>query len=81
MIIKTAATFIFHGFSITFVKINSTFVNAIMDDPVHFAMVRSMNDVAHTLGKQTIAASVESADVLEKLHELGVNLVQGQVCK
>ncbi len=62
---------------VSFVKINSTYVRAIMDDPVHYTMVRSINDVAQTLGKQTIAESVESADVLEKLRELGVNLVQG----
>lgn len=62
---------------VNFVKINSTFVRAIMEDPVHYAMVKSINDVAQTLGKQTIAESVESAVVLEKLAELGVNLVQG----
>ena len=62
---------------VTYVKISSTFVHAVMDDPVHYAMVRSINDVSQTLGKQTIAESVESADVLEKLRELGVNLVQG----
>lgn len=64
-----------------FVKINSTYVRAILQDPVRFAMVRSINDVAQALGKQTIAESVESADVLEKLQDLGVNLVQGyHVC-
>ena len=62
---------------VNFVKINSTFVRAIMEDPIHYAMVKSINDVAQTLGKQTIAESVESEDVLEKLLELGVNLVQG----
>lgn len=62
---------------VDFVKINSTFIRAIMEDPVNFAMVKSINDVAQTLGKQTIAESVESADVLIKLQDLGVNLVQG----
>lgn len=62
---------------VNFVKINSTFTRAIMEDPVHYAMVRSINEVAQTLGKKTIAESVESAEVLEKLHDLGVNYVQG----
>ena len=62
---------------VNFVKINSTFVRAIMEDPIHYAMVKSINDVAQTLGKQTIAESVESEDVLVKLLELGVDLVQG----
>jgi len=45
-----------------------------MEDPIHYAMVKSINDVAQTLGKQTIAESVESEDVLEKLLELVVTL-------
>lgn len=62
---------------VSYVKINSTLVKAILEDPVHYAMVKSINDVAQTLGKQTIAGSVESEAVLLKLHELGVSLVQG----
>ena len=62
---------------VSFVKINSTFIRAILEDPVHYAMVKSINDVSLTLGKKTIAESVESEAVLEKLRELGVSLVQG----
>ncbi len=62
---------------VSFVKINSTFIKAILEDPVHYTMVKSINDVAITLGKKTIAESVESEAVLEKLRELGVDLVQG----
>ncbi len=62
---------------VSFVKINSMFVRAILEDPVHYAMVKSINDVAQTLGKSTIAEAVESEAVLEKLRELGVSFVQG----
>jgi len=62
---------------VNYVKINGAFVKAILEDSVHYAMVKSINEVAQTLGKQTIAQSVESESVMVKLQELGINLVQG----
>jgi len=62
---------------VNYVKINGAFVKAILEDSVHYAMVKSINDVAQTLGKQTIAQSVESESVMAKLQELGIDLVQG----
>jgi len=41
------------------------------------AMVQSMNQVAHALGKVTIAEYVESAQSLEMLREYGVDFAQG----
>ena len=40
-------------------------------------MVKSINDVSHTLGKQTIAGPVENQAVLDKLQELAVDMAQG----
>jgi len=62
---------------VSYVKISSSYVTAILEDPVYYKMVSSINDVAATLGKKTIAESVESEAVLEKLREVGVGLVQG----
>ena len=62
---------------VNFVKINGLFVKAILEDPVHYAMVKSINDVSRTLGKQTIAGPVENQVVLDKLQELAVDFVQG----
>jgi diguanylate cyclase (GGDEF)-like protein/PAS domain S-box-containing protein len=59
------------------VKIDGSFVRNMQKDALQFAMVRSMNDVAHALGKQTVAEYVENADCLEKLQEIGVDYVQG----
>jgi len=59
------------------VKIDGSFVRNMQKDALQFAMVRSMNDVAHALGKQTVAEYVESAECLEKLQEIGVDYVQG----
>jgi EAL domain-containing protein (putative c-di-GMP-specific phosphodiesterase class I) len=46
-------------------------------DPIDFAMVRSINEIGHIMGKQTIAEFVDSKSVLQKLREIGVDFVQG----
>ncbi len=63
--------------SVDYVKIDGTFVKDIVDDEVNLALVRSINDVAKVMGKQTIAESVENEAILEKLCEIGVDYVQG----
>jgi EAL domain-containing protein (putative c-di-GMP-specific phosphodiesterase class I) len=40
-------------------------------------MTKSINDLAHFLGQETIAEFAESQEVIEKLCELGVDYVQG----
>ena len=40
-------------------------------------MVRSINEMAHLMGKKTIAENVENAAIQEKLTEIGVDYVQG----
>ena len=51
----------------------------IVDDEVDFALVRSINDIAKVMGRQTIAESVEHADIIEKLREIGLDSSQGYV--
>ena len=62
---------------VDFVKIDGTFVRDIVDDPVDQAMVRSINHIAHSLNKVTIAEYVESEAILEELKSIGVDMVQG----
>jgi len=59
------------------VKIDGRFVRNLAANPVDQAMVRAMNDIAHALGKETIAEFVESEDSLKLLREIGVDYVQG----
>ena len=59
------------------IKIDGSFVRNMQKDALQYAMVRSMNDVAHALGKQTVAEYVENADCLAQLQEMGVDYVQG----
>lgn len=60
-----------------FVKIDGAFVQDIATDENDFAMVRSINDLAHYMGIQTIAEFVESEAILARLQEIGVDYAQG----
>jgi diguanylate cyclase (GGDEF)-like protein/PAS domain S-box-containing protein len=58
-------------------KIDGLFVRDIVDDPVDLALVRSINEIAHLLGKKTVAEYVENDAILQSLKELGVDYGQG----
>jgi diguanylate cyclase (GGDEF)-like protein/PAS domain S-box-containing protein len=60
-----------------FLKIDGLFVGNISQDQVDYAMVRSITEIGHVMGKKVIAESVESTAVLEKLGEIGVDYAQG----
>ncbi|MFV1985627.1 MAG: EAL domain-containing protein, partial [Thiohalomonadales bacterium] len=59
------------------VKIDGSFVKNMTDSPVDQAMLRAMNDIAHALGKQTVAEFVEDDTHLELLKEFKVDYAQG----
>ncbi len=58
-------------------KIDGMFVRDVLDDPLELAMVRSINEIGHVMGKQTVAEFVEDAAILSKLREAGVDFAQG----
>ncbi len=62
---------------VDFLKIDGAFVKDIVDDPIALAMVCSINDIGHVMGKQTIAEFVENEAILRKLKEIGVDFAQG----
>lgn len=62
---------------VDYVKIDGTFVRDIVDDPSDQALVRSVNHIAHALGKKTIAEYVENRGILTLLTQIGVDMVQG----
>ena len=63
--------------SVDYLKIDGMFVRNLVEDKVGYAMVESINKIGHVMGVQTIAEFVESQAVLQKLIDLGVDLVQG----
>ena len=62
---------------VDFVKIDGSFVKDIHHDNVQLAMVRSMNDIAHAMGKQTVAEFVDNRDAMRVLKEIEVDYIQG----
>ncbi|HET8706308.1 MAG TPA: EAL domain-containing protein, partial [Pseudomonadales bacterium] len=62
---------------IDILKIDGSFVLPMLDNPLDHAMVRSINEVGHIMGKQTIAEFVNSRQLLEGLTAIGIDFVQG----
>jgi diguanylate cyclase (GGDEF)-like protein len=58
-------------------KIDGSFVKDMLLNPSDYAMVKSMNDIGHSLGMQTVAEYVESSEILDALREVGVDYAQG----
>lgn len=62
---------------VDYLKIDGSFVQNMVRDPVDQVMVQSMNQIAHALGKKTIAEFVEDAATLQLLRSYGIDYVQG----
>ena len=62
---------------VDYVKIDGTFITNIHRNRNDFAMARSINDLAHFLGQQTIAESVENEEIITQLRTIGVDYLQG----
>ncbi|MEP1470287.1 MAG: DUF1631 family protein [Halieaceae bacterium] len=62
---------------VDYVKIDGTFITNIHRNRNDFAMARSINDLAHFLGQQTIAESVENEEIIAQLRTIGVDYLQG----
>jgi diguanylate cyclase (GGDEF)-like protein len=62
---------------VDYVKIDGSFITGIHINRNDYAMARSINDLAHFLGQETIAESVENDEIIVKLEELGVDYLQG----
>jgi diguanylate cyclase (GGDEF)-like protein len=62
---------------VDYVKIDGSFIRGILHSPTERAMVESINQIAHVMGKQTIAEFVEDEAVLACLRAMGVDFAQG----
>lgn len=62
---------------VDFLKIDGLFVKDILDDPIDYAMVKSINEIGHVMGKKTVAEFVDSEAVLSSLAVIGVDYAQG----
>jgi EAL domain-containing protein (putative c-di-GMP-specific phosphodiesterase class I)/GGDEF domain-containing protein len=66
-----------NSLAVDFVKIDGKLVVDILASPKDLAVVRSINEIGHLLGKQTIAEFVENDDILARIRDLGVDYAQG----
>jgi diguanylate cyclase (GGDEF)-like protein len=62
---------------VDYLKIDGQFIENVTRDPVDRSMVEAINQVGKSMGIQTIAERVESADVLAELGRLGIAFAQG----
>ncbi|MFV1984017.1 MAG: EAL domain-containing protein [Thiohalomonadales bacterium] len=59
------------------VKIDGFFVKDMTTKSLNKTMVRAINDIAHELGKTTVAEFVESEEIYQALKDIGVDYSQG----
>jgi EAL domain-containing protein (putative c-di-GMP-specific phosphodiesterase class I) len=62
---------------VDYLKIDGAFVREIVNDPIDYSMVKSINDIGHVMKKKTIAEFVEDDATLDLLKEIGVDYAQG----
>lgn len=65
------------NFPVDYLKIDGQFIRNITDNETDRVLVKAMIEIAHKLGKRTIAEYVENPEVLKLLKEMGVDYVQG----
>lgn len=67
---------------VDFLKIDGTFVQDMLNDPIDRAMVESINSIGQLMGIETIAEFVETEAIASGLLSIGVNYGQGfGLCK
>jgi diguanylate cyclase (GGDEF)-like protein len=64
-------------FPVEMLKIDGAFITDLETDEVDQVLVKSMIDVAHKLGKKTVAEFVERQSTMDLLMSLGIDYVQG----
>ncbi|MDH3948500.1 MAG: EAL domain-containing protein, partial [Gammaproteobacteria bacterium] len=60
-----------------YVKIDGSFITGLVDNQLNREIVQSMHNIAHIMGKETIAEFVESEETAKVLIEMGVDYLQG----
>ncbi len=62
---------------VDYLKIDGMFVKDIAEDPIDYAMVKSINEIGQVMGMKTIAEFVENDGIKRMLQAIGVNYAQG----
>lgn len=62
---------------VDYIKIDGSFIRDVAEDTPDLALVRSINELGHLMGKQTIAEHVENDAIRACLKDIGIDYVQG----
>jgi len=62
---------------IDYLKIDGAFVKDIATNSHDYAVVKSINEIGHAMGKKTVAEYVENEFAYEALKQIGIDYVQG----
>ncbi len=62
---------------IDYVKIDGAFVKDIANNTNDYAVVKSINEIGHVMGKLTVAEGMEDEFAFQLLHDIGLDYVQG----
>ncbi len=62
---------------VDYLKIDGMFVKDILENPIDYAMVKSINEIGQVMGMKTIAEFVENDETKATLKTIGVNYAQG----
>jgi diguanylate cyclase (GGDEF)-like protein len=65
------------NFPVDYLKIDGSFVKEILHDPIDREMVRSINEIGHLTGKETIAEFAENQEIITMLKGMGIDYAQG----
>lgn len=60
-----------------YLKIDGSFIKDILSNPADEKIVKSINNIVHSLGLKTIAEYAETTSILAKLKALGLDYAQG----
>ena len=65
--------------NVDYVKIDGSFVSAMLDDATQFATVQAITNVARTMKIKTVAEFVEKSEIIKALKVIGVDYGQGYI--
>ncbi len=66
------------NFTVHFLKIDGSFVRAMLASRADRGMVESINSIGHEMGLKTIAEHVETPAMMQPLRDMGVDWAQGR---
>jgi len=67
-------------FHATSLKIDKRYVTNVANDAFDFSIVRSVTELAHSLGVAVVAEGIETLEAREVITSLGCDMLQGYVC-